>query len=45
MKKLIAELLSANLMLEPFIPTASEKIKAIFKDPIVPPKVPLFPKQ
>ena len=45
MKKLITELLSANLMLEPFIPTASEKIKAIFKDPIVPPKVPLFPKQ
>ncbi|MBO4276442.1 methionine--tRNA ligase [Candidatus Saccharibacteria bacterium] len=43
-KKLITELLSANLMLEPFIPNAAEKIKAIFNDPIVPPETPLFVK-
>ncbi len=43
-KKLITELLSANLMLEPFIPNAAEKIKAIFNDPIAPPETPLFVK-
>jgi len=45
MKSLIGELLTSNLMLEPFIPNAAKKIKAIFTDPIVPPEVPLFPKQ
>lgn len=45
MKSLIIELLTSNLMLGPFIPNAAEKIKAIFTDPIVPPEVPLFPKQ
>ena len=44
LKRLITELLSANLMLEPFMPDAAEKIKAIFTDPIVPPEVPLFVK-
>lgn len=46
MRALIIELLSVNQMLEPFLPTATEKIKAIFeKEPIAPPEVPLFPKQ
>ncbi len=45
MKSLIIELLTSNLMLGPFVPNAAEKIKAIFTDPIVPPEVPLFPKQ
>ena len=46
MRALIIELLSVNQMLEPFLPTAAEKIKAIFeKEPIAPPEVPLFPKQ
>ena len=44
MKKMISDLLAVNLMLSPFIPDASEKIKAIFTDPIVPPEVPLFVK-
>ena len=45
MRSLITELLVANLMLEPFIPDAAEKINAIFVNPIVPPETPLFPKQ
>jgi methionyl-tRNA synthetase len=45
MRALIIELLSVNQMLGPFLPTATEKIKAIFeKEPIAPPEVPLFPK-
>lgn len=44
MKKMILDLLAVNLMLSPFIPDASEKIKAIFTDPIVPPEIPLFVK-
>lgn len=44
MKKMIGDLLSVNLMLSPFMPNVSEKIKAIFTDPIVPPEVPLFVK-
>ena len=45
MMGLICDLLDANEMLTPFLPTACEKIKAIFADPIVPPETPLFPKQ
>ena len=45
MRSLITELLVANLMLEPFIPDAAEKINAIFVNPIVPPETPLLPKQ
>ena len=44
MESLIFELLSVNKMLEPFIPGTTEKIKAIFTNPIVPPETPLFPK-
>ncbi len=44
MKGLILDLLIANKMLSPFLPEATEKIKAIFTDPIVPPEEPLFPK-
>ncbi len=45
MTGLICDLLDANEMLTPFLPTACEKIRAIFADPIVPPETPLFPKQ
>lgn len=45
MTGLICDLLDVNEMLTPFLPTACEKIKAIFADPIVPPETPLFPKQ
>ena len=45
MTDLICDLLDANEMLMPFLPTVYEKIKAIFADPIVPPETPLFPKQ
>ena len=45
MSRLINELLSVNLMLEPFMPNVSERIKAVFENPIVPPETPLFPKQ
>lgn len=44
MKELISELLLANQMLTPFLPTATEKISAIFAEPIEPPETPLFPK-
>ena len=44
MHDLIRELLEVNKMLEPFLPTATEKITAIFENPIVPPEEPLFPK-
>ena len=45
LRSLINELLSANYLLSPFLPLASEKISEIFKDPIRPPETPLFPKQ
>ena len=45
LKSLINELLSANYLLSPFLPSVSEKISEIFKDPIRPPETPLFPKQ
>lgn len=42
---LISDLLSANYMLSPFLPNATEKIFEIFAGDIEPPKTPLFPKQ
>ncbi|MCR5832868.1 MAG: class I tRNA ligase family protein, partial [Candidatus Saccharibacteria bacterium] len=45
MKELIDELLAANKMLSPFMPTVTEKIAAIFTGLIMPPEIPLFPKQ
>ena len=45
MSELINELLNANQMLVPFMPNVTEKIKAIFEAPIIPPEFPLFPKQ
>ena len=44
LKDLINDLLNANYMLAPFLPGTSEKIAAIFKGEIQPPKMPLFPK-
>ena len=44
MRDLITELLIVNEMLKPFLPGASEKIAAIFTDPIEPPEIPLFVK-
>ena len=44
MTSLILGLLSVNKMISPFLPGTSEKIATIFKDPIVPPEEPLFPK-
>lgn len=41
---LINDLLLANYLLSPFLPNASEKITAIFTNPIEPPAEPLFPK-
>ncbi len=42
---LISDLLNANLMLSPFLPNVTEKIEQIFASEIIPPEVPLFPKQ
>ena len=42
---LIKELLTANEMLKPFMPTVTEKIAEIFVGSITPPETPLFPKQ
>ena len=44
MRELIIGLLTVNKMISPFLPETSEKITAIFTDPIVPPEEPLFPK-
>lgn len=44
LKSLISDLLSANLMLSPFLPNVTAKIKQIFANEIVPPEIPLFPK-
>lgn len=42
---LVKDLLAANHLLTPFLPTATEKIRAIFTVPdILPPDTPLFPK-
>ena len=45
MTSLIEGLLSANRMLEPFLPSAAHKISTIFTGDITPPKTPLFPKK
>lgn len=45
MKDLISGLITVNQMLRPFMPDATEKIAAIFTDPIVPPEMPLFVKK
>ena len=45
MRDLIRELLVANEMLKPFMPTVTEKIAGIFAESIAPPETPLFPKQ
>ena len=42
MQNLISGLLSTNMMLSPFLPNASEKVCAIFANPITPPEEPLF---
>ena len=44
LKSLIRELLVVNLMLSPFLPEVTEKISGIFTAEIIPPMVPLFPK-
>lgn len=45
LNNMVHEMLNTNEMLKPFIPSAADKIDAIFKaDKIEPPKVPLFPK-
>lgn len=44
LQKEVDNLLIANQMLKPFLPTAADKISEIFKNPIVPPEAPLFPK-
>lgn len=45
LNSIASDLLLVNNMLSPFIPTTSEKIFGIFKNPVNPPKTPLFPKQ
>ncbi|MBR6505734.1 methionine--tRNA ligase [Candidatus Saccharibacteria bacterium] len=45
LKSLICELLNANYLLSPFLPNATEKVSAVFANPITPPEIPLFPKQ
>ena len=45
LKSLAKDLLAANYLLSPFLPETTEKISAIFKNPVQPPKEPLFPKQ
>ncbi len=45
LKSLVSNLLEANRMLSPFLPETSDKIIKIFRDPVTPPKEPLFPKQ
>ena len=45
LSNMVNEILKTNDMLKPFLPSAADKIDAIFKaDKIEPPKVPLFPK-
>lgn len=42
---LVRGILQVNTMLEPFLPDTARQIDEIFRGPIVPPKVPLFPKK
>ena len=44
MNEMINELIVVSKMLSPFIPDTAKKIEEIFDGEIVPPKVPLFPK-
>lgn len=45
MRRLIGDLLAANHLLKPFLPTTAAQVEAIFTAPaITPPKQPLFPK-
>lgn len=41
---LVKELLSCNYLLKPFLPNATDKIEEVFAGEIMPPAVPLFPK-
>lgn len=46
LNSMVDDLLAVNILLTPFLPTATGKIKAIFEaEEIVPPATPLFPKQ
>ena len=45
LKGLASDLLKVSEMLSPFLPETTEKIQTIFKNPVTPPKEPLFPKQ
>lgn len=45
LKSLVSDLLCVNLMLSPFIPQTTEKIRDIFSGEITPPETPLFPKK
>lgn len=45
LENLVCGMLGANEMLRPFLPGTTEKIAAIFTNPIEPPREPLFPKQ
>ena len=44
LRDLIIDLLKANHLLKPFLPSVSEQISEIFAGEIKPPKTPLFPK-
>ncbi len=41
---LVADIVNVNEMLSPFIPETTEKISEVFSGEIMPPEVPLFPK-
>ena len=44
LKSLINDLLNVNLMLSPFVPQTTDRISEIFTGEIMPPEIPLFPK-
>ena len=44
LKELVNDLLNANYMLMPFLPSASSKIAEVFDGEVKPPETPLFPK-
>ena len=44
LKELVNDLLNANYMLMPFLPSVSSKIAAVFDGEVKPPETPLFPK-
>ena len=45
LNKLVQDLLKVNYELMPFLPETSERIKAVFINPVRPPEAPLFPKK